>query len=200
VAGERVPRRRAVTRERILQAAEAAFLETGFHRSSLESIAERAGYTTGAIYSSFRDRNALFLAVSENRYQRLFLQQLQYLGQSSSAEDFATALVKIYAEEGDTFGPWVAVALEHFAYAMRDPQVFAPLQAIVQRMLGEWERMLAPFASRSSIPAKKFAQILWALLNGLSMLRLADESVDDPELARLVVALMISGESAPPAG
>ena len=47
---------KAVTRQRVLDAAEAAFADEGFGGASLDRIAEAAGLTRGAIYSSFRDK------------------------------------------------------------------------------------------------------------------------------------------------
>ena len=37
--------------------------ERGFHEASLQEIASRAGLTTGAVYSNFRNKEDLFLAV-----------------------------------------------------------------------------------------------------------------------------------------
>jgi len=39
------------------------FAERGFHAASVAEVASRAGLTTGAIYSNFRSREDLFLAV-----------------------------------------------------------------------------------------------------------------------------------------
>lgn len=51
------------TRERLLDAAEDAFLEQGVSRTSLEAIARSAGLSRGAIYWHFRDKAALFEAM-----------------------------------------------------------------------------------------------------------------------------------------
>jgi AcrR family transcriptional regulator len=48
------------TRDKILDAAEHEFLESGFSRSTLNGIAKRAGVTRGAIYWHFSDKVALF--------------------------------------------------------------------------------------------------------------------------------------------
>ena len=61
------PRNRSETRDRILDTAERLFLEEGFGSTSLQKIASAAGYTTGAIYSNFRGKDDLFLAVYRRR-------------------------------------------------------------------------------------------------------------------------------------
>ncbi|MDQ3789200.1 MAG: TetR/AcrR family transcriptional regulator, partial [Actinomycetota bacterium] len=53
----------ALTRARLLDAAEEVFAEHGFGRTTLEQIAERAGYTRGAVYANFTSKDDLFLAV-----------------------------------------------------------------------------------------------------------------------------------------
>jgi AcrR family transcriptional regulator len=60
---DRQPRRKAVTRERVLTAAAQVIGAKGFQRASLDEIAAQAGLTKGAIYSSFRSKDELFLAV-----------------------------------------------------------------------------------------------------------------------------------------
>lgn len=51
------------TRNRILDAAEHLFSESGVSRTSLEDIAQAAGVTRGAIYWHFKDKRDLFAAM-----------------------------------------------------------------------------------------------------------------------------------------
>ncbi|MDQ4147691.1 MAG: TetR family transcriptional regulator [Pseudomonadota bacterium] len=51
------------TREGLLDAAEEEFLEQGVSRTTLDSIAQRAGVTRGAIYWHFRNKTDLFNAM-----------------------------------------------------------------------------------------------------------------------------------------
>lgn len=53
------------TRNALLDAAEAVFLEQGVSRTSLEQIARHAGMTRGALYWHFKDKDALFEAVRQ---------------------------------------------------------------------------------------------------------------------------------------
>ena len=48
------------------------FLRQGFHGASLDEIAEAAGYTTGAVYSNFKGKDDLFLAVLDAEATRRF--------------------------------------------------------------------------------------------------------------------------------
>src|SRR5947209_1799462 len=56
---------KALTRARLLAAAEEVFAQRGFHGASVEEIAREAGATTGALYSNFAGKEDLFLALFE---------------------------------------------------------------------------------------------------------------------------------------
>ncbi len=46
--------------EKLLACAKAEFMEKGFAESSMRTIAERAGVTTGMLYSRFADKDEMF--------------------------------------------------------------------------------------------------------------------------------------------
>src|SRR5829696_2417027 len=46
------------------------FAERGFHRASVEAVADAAGYSTGALYSNFAGKEELFLSLYEERIRR----------------------------------------------------------------------------------------------------------------------------------
>ncbi len=52
-----------VTRKRLIEAAERLFIRKGFNNASVEEISEMAGYSRGAFYSNFDDKEQIFLAV-----------------------------------------------------------------------------------------------------------------------------------------
>lgn len=51
------------TQKKILRCGKQEFLQHGFQNASLRNIAAAAGLTTGAIYTYFKDKNALFEAI-----------------------------------------------------------------------------------------------------------------------------------------
>lgn len=61
----------SATRQRIIDAAMACILDTGFYRTSSNEIARRAGVTWGAIQRQFGTREALMLAAFQDEWQRL---------------------------------------------------------------------------------------------------------------------------------
>lgn len=57
-----------VTRLRLIEAAEALFSRRGFDDTSVDEISEMAGYSRGAFYSNFEDKDQVFLAVIDRRW------------------------------------------------------------------------------------------------------------------------------------
>src|SRR5918996_5375263 len=59
--------RRLETREEILAAASQVFARNGFHATSLDAVAEEAGFSRGAVYYNFADKEELFLELLDRR-------------------------------------------------------------------------------------------------------------------------------------
>src|SRR5580698_1767966 len=57
--------RAELTRRELLDAAERRFTRHGYHATTLDAIADDAGYTTGAVYSAFDGKAGLFLTVAD---------------------------------------------------------------------------------------------------------------------------------------
>lgn len=62
----------SVKRTRILEVAGNMFLEQGFSSVSMDAIAEAAPVSKPTLYSHFKDKEALFVAVIQPRCQRMF--------------------------------------------------------------------------------------------------------------------------------
>src|SRR5215216_5115113 len=59
------------TRARVLAAARDEFTERGYRDTKIDTVAERAGLTRGAVYSNFPSKRALYFAVLVEDAQRV---------------------------------------------------------------------------------------------------------------------------------
>jgi AcrR family transcriptional regulator len=100
---------REATRRAILEAAEASFIEHGYRKASLDEIADRAGYSKGAVYSNFESKADLFMILMDRR----------------AAEEQAS-LVTAAPPGADEFG-WPLATLDFFVEAMGDDRIRAVL-------------------------------------------------------------------------
>ncbi len=82
----------------IIQAAYAEFLTYGFQKASLHKIAEKAGVTTGAIYTRYKNKDALFVSLLQNFFetmQDLFIpvaEEYEKARRSAQPEDVLRAI------------------------------------------------------------------------------------------------------------
>ena len=71
-------------RERILDAAEMCFIQSGFHGASMAHIATTAGMSPGLIYRYFDSKSAIVKAIIERHLES---EHYKKIGQLHSAED-----------------------------------------------------------------------------------------------------------------
>ncbi len=101
----------ARTRELILAAARAAFIRDGFARTSLESIAEAAGFSKGAVYSNFESKDALFLELLEEKFAADSEAMGRLIATHVDRDDLLVAIESFLATHGDILD-FTAVAVE----------------------------------------------------------------------------------------
>jgi AcrR family transcriptional regulator len=82
-----------ISRGEILDAALACFTARGYHETSVDDIAERAGLSKGAIYWHFAGKRELFLALIDHFSERA----LAELDAVADAPDWRAALRHIFA-------------------------------------------------------------------------------------------------------
>src|SRR5699024_6063090 len=88
-------RRRAETRDRLIAAAVTVFARVGVDQARVEDISEEAGYTRGAFYSNFTDKDELIVALLQRQLELSTSAMHTSLGQvlSSPLPDDFTRLV-----------------------------------------------------------------------------------------------------------
>jgi AcrR family transcriptional regulator len=117
--------RRAETRAALLDAAWKVFLRRGYSGSSVEEIAEEAGYTRGAFYYNFESLGELFVELLQERvyavYREMGERRLTGTGGAVSLREAAVELAQLQArpETQRLFRLW----LELLAEAGRDTKL-----------------------------------------------------------------------------
>lgn len=193
-------RRRQMTREHLLTAAAQVFTERGFHGASMDEVAARAGFSKGAVYSNFQNKEDLFLAVLEWIYAQA-MESLRETLRSSAAPsesrlaDFADLVRR---PVGPAVADWSVLYEEFHLYALRNPAAKARLAEldrqdiaeVAQVIEGERERLgFRPLES-----AADAARIVVALMKGVGMMRSLEEDLaDDDEFLQTVMAFVARG-------
>lgn len=84
---------RQQTRERLLEAATKVFSKRGFYEASLDEVAEEAGFSKGAVYSNFANKEGLFMALLD-RHLKVELQNVtsQFTQEGKEGEFYFTSI------------------------------------------------------------------------------------------------------------
>jgi len=194
------PRRRltqaeakAQTRGRLLAAGAKVFAQKGFAGASLEEIAELAGYTTGALYHHFANKEKLFLELLETGWSRQIANWTD--AASKVFEDEATdpfdALSRAVVERSEPDNIREPLQGEFWLYAVRHPDVMAIFAAKLRDQHDRFEPAIEAEMQRDDTPPgispDEMTTVALVLLPGLARFRRIDpNSVPDDLLARVL--------------
>ena len=101
----RIDRRRRIARaerrdakRELLRAAADVFAERGFRDASIDEVAERAGYSKGAVYWHFASKGDLFFALVEEHVDRPTREMIELLESAPAERDVAPEASRRFAE------------------------------------------------------------------------------------------------------
>jgi len=174
-------RRRQLTRDALLDSARRLFAARGFHGASLDDIAAEAGFTRGAIYSSFGGKEGLFLAVVARHGEDLIDRWRAVLPSGGAAPDLsrlAETWRDILAADQD----WLALYLEFRLYALRNPEVRARLAELERRETAETARLITETAASLGMHPRIPAEVMAAIANAATI-GLLERTIVDPTMA-----------------
>jgi AcrR family transcriptional regulator len=197
-------RRRAMTREHLLDAAAIVFARNGFHGSTLDEVATTAGFSKGAVYSNFKSKDDLFLELLDDRINRQFavVSEILETGSHQKVEQFPR-IREIFRSEMFWSEDFVALWMEFVLYARRNAEAQAKLAATTERSRKQVQQLIeheyAVIGGASKYPTRDLAEISLALFNGLGIVRLANPSAVtdemlDTTLTFLYDAMGVGGE------
>jgi AcrR family transcriptional regulator len=184
--------RKARTRAELLDAAERLFRRDGFHATSVDAIADEAGYTKGAVYSNFGGKEDLFFGVYERHVARRSATIHASIDRSSSAAEALRTGVREAARRTDD--GWMAVFFEFWAHVLRHPQHRARFAALHRQALAPIVRGVEALSRERGIEPPLSPDLLaaahLALGNGLQLDRLTrPEDIDVEAIERATMTL-----------
>ncbi|HEY5053419.1 MAG TPA: TetR/AcrR family transcriptional regulator [Solirubrobacterales bacterium] len=186
---------KALTRRRLIDAAEAVFAGSGFHGASVEEIAREAGATTGALYSNFAGKEDLFLALFEERIAADVGDYSAIVAAGTTLEEQARGAgdhwMQILRERPNYF----PLLIEFWSYAIREPQLRERLGGRFAALRLGSARVALEGAKRSGLPAntevgERLGLFINALGNGLALEKLVDPDAVPDALFGEMLALI----------
>jgi len=188
-------RRRQQTRDYLLQAAAQVFAERGFHGASLDEVAAVAGFTKGAVYSNFKNKEDLFLALLESEYQReLAIVRTTLEAADGPPDAHLSDFVTLIQDQFNASGNWSMLFEEFLLYAMRNAAARDKLAALDNLDVDSLAEIIQGERERHGIeitePARHAARIVVALMRGISMMRAIDPDAVDEAFLETVMAFV----------
>jgi AcrR family transcriptional regulator len=160
--------RTAETRAKLLDVASQLFTEQGFENTQLEQVAIRAGYTRGAIYAHYANKEDLFLDLLREQVKRRFA-QLRVVLESESSTAKRLEKFRNWILHQMTDPPWAILTLEFKLYTLRRPSARDQLQSMYSLLYQSNGQEFAKlvFAERLSKSNTLNARRKLALLGGV---------------------------------
>jgi AcrR family transcriptional regulator len=185
--------RAALTRRGLLEVAERRFFTDGYHGTSLDDIAEEAGYTKGAVYSAYQSKAGLFLALLDEVIERRLAETRRLLDENPTGEAKLAALARQPVDERNV--RFSQLSIEFLVHARRDPTLLADY-AERHRRLRSSMAALAP--CDGVLGPTGWALVTLALSNGLALERLIDPDGVPDNLMATVQSLIAPPQGAGP--
>jgi AcrR family transcriptional regulator len=159
-----------VTRTRLVEAAERLFLRKGFEDASVDEISETAGYSRGAFYSNFKDKEQVFLAVIDRRRPKALDEIFQKVAEPAEQ---ITAVREWFSNQW-RLKDFIALRMEFTRRAMRDRSVLKHLAELRRQELETYAGSVGPYlgaADRAQANRPEVvALVLLAVVHGLGSL------------------------------
>ena len=195
--------KKARTRRRLLDAAASVFARRGFAATSLDEVAEEAGFSKGAVYSNFSSKEDLFLAVLDEHVNRQMLDIGERIDFTRSRNEQIVEAGQLFMDLFQQERTWYLLSFEFLAYAARNPQFQLELSARQRAQREAVVAMIKVNSEQAEIPLpmspERMAVALEAVANGIAFAKLADEAgVPDDLLGEMFALLVLAPDQTQP--
>ncbi|HKS43554.1 MAG TPA: TetR/AcrR family transcriptional regulator [Amycolatopsis sp.] len=193
----------AHTRDRLIATATELFLRDGYSGTSLGKVAQAAGYSKGAVYSNFRSKDELCLAVLDRIRAERDATMAESLSTAEGPEDLLRAF-SAWWERVTSDETWMMLEIEYLTHARRDPKLrhqMAVRNAEVRRSITQ---LLTSCLDRCGlglpVPPEVVGIALYGMSIGLGLLRSVDGDLDLGALPAVLQTLVTAGgpDATPP--
>jgi AcrR family transcriptional regulator len=183
--------RTELTRARLIQSAKKIFARDGFEAAKLEEIAADAGYTRGAFYANFKNKEDLFFALLErevsSRIEKVRSKMDKFQDPAAKLKALRTFFLDMCLDRR-----WSLLALEFKLFAVRHPQVKARLAAMNRRFVSSrvniLHNVMEGLGRHLPASANAVGISLSALTNGLTLEHMLDRTVMPEDDVKKIMA------------
>ena len=176
--------KQAHTRECLLHSAARVFAKRGMHGASVDDVAEDAGFTKGAVYANFKNKEDLFLAMLDERFGARGEEMNRRIREEGEVVEQAHEAAVAFVEDLRQDPEWQRLFFEMCAYAGRNEefrkQLVVRWQALGKVITTALQQRMEKMEGEHVVPYHHIAMMLFAMANGFALEKLlSPEDVDD---------------------
>ena len=185
---------RALTREKIFEAAGKAFARRGYAGAAVDEIAEEAGFSRGAFYFNFTSKDDLFLQLIERQLRYLTEDAHSIISGSSSAEETLRRLREFYILIRSQDKTAYLLITEAQLYAIRNTRFRSKLTALFrevhQNLVLSLQQLNEQTGLHEPVSPPVLALTALALSQGLMLYSMMDSKTYSSDMVSLASELV----------
>jgi AcrR family transcriptional regulator len=169
------------------------FLAHGYTGTSLERIAELAGFSKGAVYGNFAGKEELCLAVLQNHFFSLLQ---KFVGEFAAGGDTIEDRLVVLEQWLETLladDDWQVLAVEFAVHARRNPKIMQQVaeQERMMRMAitAMLTQQIQQLGVQPILPPDQLGIVLVSVVGGIAVQRLIDPTIPTSLISDAVKAL-----------
>lgn len=198
-------RRRAATRERLLEAAREVLAREGIQGASVEHICEQAGFTRGAFYSNFSSKDELVLALFDRERELMLTALREAADPASYAGLDVLDAVGVIMDRFLLLQPqdreWYLVHAEFQLRGVRDDEVGREFVAVWRQVRVDFEEFmesaLASLGLRLTVDVSHASTILMGTYENALREALTEDRPLDLSLLKQTLPLLLLAATEP---
>ena len=199
MARHRLTRRemQAKTRRLLMDAAGHVCSKRGLQQASIDEVAETAGFTKGAFYANFKNKEELFLSILDERFAERLREIDEVTQQSGDTVSQARQVGLDFHRYVSADPNWNRMFFEFAAYAGRNEDFRAELvtryRALRDRIAQVFERRVDDLGGKPPISAEQTALMTFAMANGMALEQLLEPDAVAEDAYATMLAIFFTG-------
>jgi len=184
----------------LMQSAAKVFTRRGLQQASIDEVAEDAGFTKGAFYANFKNKEELFLAMLDERFSERIEEIERVIGGEGTTAQKARRAGDEFTHMIVADPEWQRLFFEFTAYAARNEEF---RQELVTRYRTMRDRIAAALRARGEeygfempIPLEQVALMTCAMANGVALEKLLEGDAAPDDLYGTMLMALFAGLNA----
>jgi AcrR family transcriptional regulator len=189
--------KQAHTRTCLMQAAAKVFAKRGLQQASIDEVAEEAGFTKGAFYANFKNKEELFLAMLDERFAERLAEIERVVGSDDAPEEQARQAGDDFTRAVVADQEWERLFFEFSAYAARNEDF---RQELVTRYRSLRSRVADAYRERAEragftapVSLDQISLMTFAMAKGVALEKLLEPEAVDDELYGTMLMIFFTG-------